>query len=224
MKKETIYGYCKLPISNVKMSKVMYALLITNSKLVNSSHLGLEKYTRKQNSGNRVDVVFEVEKDKLDVFEELSELKLRTSEDFQGTMTPNSKNSIVYEGSAWKHPSSGRVFFVESEVNGCLYGYGIDEGGNWFSYAYSQTNKRCACNSVAKESLIRLSQEEWIYVLEEYRKELGLIEGVEVYDINDNDHTYIVGSVVRWNHIHQRFYCDGRTLMKKGVWVKKANN
>lgn len=67
-------------------------MLITKSNLVNSHHLGLEKYTRSQNSGHNVDCVFEIEISKVELFEKLSGLELKTSEQFQGKLTLNTNN------------------------------------------------------------------------------------------------------------------------------------
>ena len=82
-------GFCKLPISDKKMAKVMYAILRTQSKLVNSHSLGITRYTRKQSTGFIVDVVVEVDEDKIKLFEELAEVKLKTSKEFQGEMQVN---------------------------------------------------------------------------------------------------------------------------------------
>jgi len=84
-----MYGYLKISISDKKMAKLMYAILITNSKLVNSHHLGLEKYTREQNSRSNVSIVVEVSPDQVVKFEELAEVKLKTSEEFQGKLVLN---------------------------------------------------------------------------------------------------------------------------------------
>jgi hypothetical protein len=82
-------GFFKLPISDKKMAKVMYAILRTQSKLVNSFSHSINDYTRKQSSGFLVDVVVEVEEDKVKLFEELAEVKLQTSKEFQGEMQIN---------------------------------------------------------------------------------------------------------------------------------------
>ena len=84
-----MYGYLKLRISDKKMSKLMYAILITKSKLVNCHHLGLGQYTRKQNSGHYVDLVVELKEDQVQNFEKLAEVKLKTSKEFQGEMVVN---------------------------------------------------------------------------------------------------------------------------------------
>lgn len=52
-------------------------------------HLGLDQYTRKQNSGNMVNVVIGIKESMIDKFEELADVKLQTSDDFQGRMTLN---------------------------------------------------------------------------------------------------------------------------------------
>lgn len=67
----------------------MYALLRTRSKLVNSYSHSIDQYTRKQSSGFLVDVVVEVDEQKIKLFEELAEVKLQTSEEFQGKMVLN---------------------------------------------------------------------------------------------------------------------------------------
>lgn len=84
-----MYGFFKLPISDKKMSKTMYALLKTQSKLVNSYSHSINQYDRKQSSGFLVDVVVEVDKHKIKQFEELAEVKLKTSDEFQGRMSVN---------------------------------------------------------------------------------------------------------------------------------------
>jgi hypothetical protein len=84
-----MYGFFKLRISDKKMSKVMYALLRTQSKLVNSFSYSLSQYDRKQSRGFSVDVVVEVDEHKIKEFEELAEVKLQTSEEFQGKMVLN---------------------------------------------------------------------------------------------------------------------------------------
>jgi len=84
-----MYGFFKLRISDKKMSKVMYALLRTQSKLVNSFSSSLSQYDRKQSRGFSVDVVVEVDEHKIKEFEELAEVKLQTSEEFQGKMVLN---------------------------------------------------------------------------------------------------------------------------------------
>lgn len=94
-----MYGFFKLPISDKKMSKVMYALLRTQSKLVNSFNHSINQYNRKQSSGFLVDIVIEIDKDKVDLFEGLAEVKLQTSEEFQGRMTLNSSSENVVTNS-----------------------------------------------------------------------------------------------------------------------------
>lgn len=88
-----MYGYFKTTISDKKMAKVMYALLKTRSKLVNSFGTGLlDNYCRRQCSGFSVDVVVEVDDHKVALFENLAGVKLKTSEGFQGIMMPNDSN------------------------------------------------------------------------------------------------------------------------------------
>ena len=81
---KNVYGYLSISISESNMAKVMYAIIITRGKLVNCHHLCLERYTRRQNSGNYVDIVLELKEGQIGVFEELSGFELKTSEEFQG--------------------------------------------------------------------------------------------------------------------------------------------
>ena len=85
-----MYRFFKLPISDKKMAKVMYALLRTNSKMITSYSYSIDKYTRKQSSGFLVDVVIEIDVLKIELFEELTDIKLMTSDEFQGKMLVNS--------------------------------------------------------------------------------------------------------------------------------------
>jgi len=84
-----MYGFFKLSISDKKMAKVMYALLRTRSKLLNSYSYDIDQYNRKQASGFLVDVVVEVDEQNIKLFEELAEVKLQTSEKFQGKLIVN---------------------------------------------------------------------------------------------------------------------------------------
>lgn len=86
-------GFFKMRISDKNMSKTMYALLMTNAKLKSSFHLGLNQYSRRQNSGNSVDILIEIADDKVTVFERLSGINLKTSKEFQGDMVLNNKKS-----------------------------------------------------------------------------------------------------------------------------------
>ena len=82
-------GFFKMPISDKKMSIVMYAIIRTKSKLVNSHSHSIHQYTRKQSSGFIVDMVIEINDGEVPLFEELTGIKLKTSKEFQGEMTLN---------------------------------------------------------------------------------------------------------------------------------------
>jgi hypothetical protein len=84
-----VYRFTKISISDKKMSNFLYAIFMTKAQLHSYHHLGLEKYTRKQNSGNIINVVIAIEENKIAEFEELSGLTLQTSDEFQGRMTLN---------------------------------------------------------------------------------------------------------------------------------------
>lgn len=88
-KDNKVYRFTKISISDKKMSNFLYAILITKSKLHSHHHLGLEQYTRKQNSGSMVNVVILIDENKITTFEELAGVTLQTSDDFQGTMKLN---------------------------------------------------------------------------------------------------------------------------------------
>ena len=84
-----MYGFFKLSISDKKMSKVMYGLIKTQSKLINSYHHSINEYNRKQSSGFLVDLVIDINENKIKEFESLTEIKLKTSKEFQGQMSLN---------------------------------------------------------------------------------------------------------------------------------------
>ena len=87
--REMVYRYTKISVSDKKMSNFLYAIFMTGSKLESYNHLNLERFTRKQNSGNMVSVVILIDEDKITTFEELAGVTLQTSDDFQGRMTLN---------------------------------------------------------------------------------------------------------------------------------------
>ena len=89
MSEELEYRFTKISISDKKMSNFLYAIFMTNATLQSYHHLGLDQYTRKQNSGNMVNVVIGIKESMIDKFEELADVKLQTSDDFQGRMTLN---------------------------------------------------------------------------------------------------------------------------------------
>ena len=84
-----VHRFTKISISDKKMSNFLYAIFMTESKLHSYHHLGLQEYTRKQNSGNMVTVVVLIDEDKITTFEELAGVTLQTPDDFQGKMTLN---------------------------------------------------------------------------------------------------------------------------------------
>ena len=87
-----VYRFAKISVSDKKMSNFLYAIFMTNATLHSHFHLGLEKYTRKQNGGNMVDVVICLKEDMINKFEELADVSLHTSDKFQGTMKLNNIN------------------------------------------------------------------------------------------------------------------------------------
>ena len=88
-KDNKVYRFTKISISDKKMSNFLYAIFMTDSKLESYNHLNLERFTRKQNSGNMVSVAILIDENKITTFEELSDVTLQTSDDFQGKMKLN---------------------------------------------------------------------------------------------------------------------------------------
>lgn len=93
---KTINRFFGLTISDKNMSKVMYALLKTRTKLINSYSPSIAQYTRKQSGGFYVQICVEVEENKVEQFEEIAEVKLQTSEEFQGKLQVNNTKEIDY--------------------------------------------------------------------------------------------------------------------------------
>jgi len=89
MEKKKLIMYFKCAISDKKMSNVLYAIFFTQSKLLSSHNHSIRSYNRKQNSTNLVDVVIEIDSDRVIEFEELADLKLKNSEQFQGKLNIN---------------------------------------------------------------------------------------------------------------------------------------
>ena len=84
-----VHRFTKISISDKKMSNFLYAIFMTDSKLESYNHLNLERFTRKQNSGNMVSVAILIDENTITTFEELAGVTLQTSDDFQGTMKLN---------------------------------------------------------------------------------------------------------------------------------------
>ena len=64
-KKNMFYRYTKISVSDKKMSNFLYAIFMTDSKLESYNHLNLERFTRKQNSGNMVSVAILIDENKI---------------------------------------------------------------------------------------------------------------------------------------------------------------
>lgn len=83
------YKFFSFSISDKKMAKIMYAILKTKSSLINSYCLGIEKYKREQIGGFNVHVVIKIDEDKISEFEQIAEVTLKTSDEFQGKLNLN---------------------------------------------------------------------------------------------------------------------------------------
>lgn len=86
---ERVYRFFKLAIADKRMAKVMYAILKTRSKIIDSYNHSLYQYNRKQATGFIVDIVIEINEDKIDEFEDLTGITLQTSQEFQGKLILN---------------------------------------------------------------------------------------------------------------------------------------
>lgn len=93
MNDDRFYGYCSFSVSDRTISDIMYAVVLTRAKIIAVHQLGLHRFTRKQNSGNNVNIVVELGSDQVERFEELSGVELKTGEEFQGKMKLNSDGS-----------------------------------------------------------------------------------------------------------------------------------
>jgi hypothetical protein len=67
-------------MSNKKMSDVMYAILITKSKLTSSYGTGIYQYNRSQNSYNGCWVMCQIPEQALDTFSQLAGVELLAPE------------------------------------------------------------------------------------------------------------------------------------------------
>lgn len=89
MEKKKLIKYFKCTISDSQMSKTLYAIFYTESKLLISHNHSIRKYNRKQSGGFTVDVTIEIDSDRVIEFETLTGFTLHDSNDFQGRMNVN---------------------------------------------------------------------------------------------------------------------------------------
>ena len=92
-----VFRYFELSISDKKMAKIMFALLKTRSKLINSYHHSIRHYSRQQCGGFLVAVVIEIDESNIVLFEELGEVELKTSNEFQGKLKLNNNELIQHD-------------------------------------------------------------------------------------------------------------------------------
>jgi hypothetical protein len=81
----------KINCSKDQMADVMYAVIITKSKILSIGHLGLEKYNRRQNAFNGADLSICIPHGKEGLFTELAKVLLVTIKDFQGELRLNNQ-------------------------------------------------------------------------------------------------------------------------------------
>ena len=77
-KTDYIYMDCSIKMNQKAMANLLYAVIMTRSDIPTTFGVGIYEYTQKQNSYNRVDVKIHIHPTKIDEFEELSGVKLKT--------------------------------------------------------------------------------------------------------------------------------------------------
>lgn len=77
-KTDYIYMDCDIKMSQKSMANLLYAVIMTHSDIPTTFGVGIYEYTQKQNSYNRVDVKIHIHPSKIEEFEQLSGIKLKT--------------------------------------------------------------------------------------------------------------------------------------------------
>lgn len=77
-KENYIYMDCNIEMSQKAMSNLLYAVIMTHSTISSTFGIGIYEYTRKQNSYNTVNIKVHIHPTKINEFEELSEVKLKS--------------------------------------------------------------------------------------------------------------------------------------------------
>lgn len=72
-----VFRQCKLRMGAERMASFMYAVIIHRAKITDSYGVGIYKYSRSQNSSNHVDIMLEIDEDKLEDFEKLASIKFQ---------------------------------------------------------------------------------------------------------------------------------------------------
>ena len=85
-----MYRFFKQKITNKCLSDTMYAILKTEAKLTSSFCIGMYDINRRQASGLTADVVINIEPEKIEEFESLTGIKLKTHQEVHGGITFNS--------------------------------------------------------------------------------------------------------------------------------------
>ena len=118
-----MHGFFKMKITDKEMSRVMYALIKTDGKLVNSFGIGIKQYDRNQSKGFSVDVVVDIKDDMVETFEALAEVKLKTSSEFQEDLDLNMKNEHELECPIDWNKINSEFDWVAIDENGYVYAY-----------------------------------------------------------------------------------------------------
>lgn len=78
MKENYIYMDCSIRMSTNAMSNLMYAIIMTQSEITSTWGCGIYQFSRKQNSYNQVDFRIHLDPNKIEQFQELAGIKLKT--------------------------------------------------------------------------------------------------------------------------------------------------
>lgn len=88
-----IYKVASMRMSNKKMADVMYAMVITSTKLTSSLGFMVKQYDRKQNAYNNIRLGFQIPRLRYEQFVELSGLTLEEPEQ----VTLNHSNPLTQQ-------------------------------------------------------------------------------------------------------------------------------
>lgn len=72
-----VYRDCKIKMSEKSMSNLLYAVIMTHSKIQDTYGVGIYDYNRKQNTYNTVDIKIHIHPNNIEEFEQLSGFKLK---------------------------------------------------------------------------------------------------------------------------------------------------
>jgi hypothetical protein len=84
-----------MTLGKTAMADVMYAIIMTDSRMVHLLGINLSQYTRKQNTYNRVWMMCEIPGNKLQEFETIAKVKLVEPEKQNKTLRSNQNEKRI---------------------------------------------------------------------------------------------------------------------------------